>query len=302
MSWQPFAEPDCVAQSEDLELLITPKEKNLGGFSVRRVLPAEHCPTIGPYVFFDHAGPASFAAGEGIDVRPHPHIGISTVTWLFEGEIVHRDSLGFEQPIRPGAVNLMTAGRGIVHSERASPEERAKESTLHGIQLWLGLPAEHQETPPAFTHYAPSDIPVSQGAEPSVKLIMGEAYGLRSPVKTFSPTLYAEVLFSDAGDLDMPDGYEERAVYVVEGGVTIGGCRVQDGQMAVIRPGAKASIRAGKRARVMLIGGQPLGAKPTVWWNFVSNSKERIEQAKRDWTEGRFDSVPGDDEFIPLPD
>ena len=302
MSWQPCNEPDCAARSDDIEMLIRPRRKDLGGFSVRRALPAEQRRMVGPYVFFDHIGPARFPAGEGIDVRPHPHIGIATVTWLFDGEIVHRDSLGFDQAIRPGAVNLMTAGRGIVHSERTAPEEKAHGAALHGIQLWLALPADRQEIAPAFVHYPAEAIPVADSADPRLTVIMGTAYGVRSPVETLWPTLYAEALFSAPGEIVLPDGYAERAVYMVEGDAGIGNCRVAAGEIAVIRPGAAATLRSDGPARAMLIGGEPFPEKRTLWWNFVSTSPDRIEQAKRDWRAGRFDPVPGDDEFIPLPE
>jgi redox-sensitive bicupin YhaK (pirin superfamily) len=301
MSWQPCNEQDCIQRSDDVELLIRSHEKDLGGFTVRRALPAEARQMVGPYIFFDHMGPAQFPNGEGVDVRPHPHIGISTVTWLFDGEIMHRDSLGYHQPIQPGAVNFMTAGRGIVHSERTSPEERERGAKLHGIQLWLALPTELQETAPAFTHYPAEMIPVAESLEPKITVIIGEAYGTRSPVETLSSTLYVEALFSEPSQIQLPDNYEERAVYLVEGELMIGDCKLEKGEMAVIRPGATASIRSGGPARAMLIGGESYPENRTIWWNFVSSWKERIEEAKRDWSEGRFDSVPGETEFIPLP-
>ena len=302
MSWQPCNEPDCIERSDEVELLIRPHEKDLGGFTVRRALPAKVRRMVGPYIFFDHMGPARFPIGEGVDVRPHPHIGISTVTWLFDGEIIHRDSLGFHQPIQPGAVNFMTAGRGIVHSERTSPVERERGAMLHGIQLWLALPAELQEIAPAFTHYPAETIPVAESLEPRVTVIIGEAYGARSPVETLSSTLYVEALFSEPSQLLLPDNYEERAVYLVEGELMIGDCKLETGEMAVIRPSASATIRSDGPARAMLIGGQSYPESRTIWWNFVSSSKERIEEAKRDWSEGRFGSVPGEIELIPLPE
>ncbi len=301
MSWHPCNEPDCIERSDEVELLIRPHEKDLGGFTVRRALPAKARRMVGPYIFFDHMGPARFPLGEGVDVRPHPHIGISTVTWLFDGEIIHRDSLGYHQPIQPGAVNFMTAGRGIVHSERTSPVERERGAALHGIQLWLALPAELQEIAPAFNHYLAEAIPVAESLEPRVTVIIGEVYGTRSPVEVLSSTLYVEALFSEPSQLILPDDYEERAVYLVEGELMIGDCKLEAGEMAVIRPGAIATIRSGGPARAMLIGGQSYPEKRTIWWNFVSSSKERIEEAKRDWSEGRFESVPGETEFIPLP-
>ena len=299
---RPRDESDCLQRAGDIETLIRPHEKDLGGFSVRRSLPSEKRRMVGPYVFFDHMGPARFAVGEGVDVRPHPHIGISTVTWLFDGEIIHRDSLGHHRPIRPGAVNLMTAGSGIVHSERTSAEERARGAALHGIQLWLALPAELQEMDPAFTHYPAETIPVVERPGSRVSVIIGEAYGVPSPVEVPSPTLYAEALFSGPADLALPDQYQERAVYVVDGEVMIGDDAVGAGCMAVIRPGPGVAVRSAGPARAMLIGGDAVPERRTMWWNFVSTSRERIERAKRDWTEGRFPEVPGETEFIPLPE
>lgn len=302
MTWLPCDEPDCLEQAGDVERLIRPHEKDLGGFSVRRVLPAREHHMVGPFIFFDHMGPARFPVGEGVDVRPHPHIGISAVTWLFDGEIMHRDSLGYQQPIRPGAVNFMTAGGGIVHSERTPPEQREHGAALHGIQLWLALPRELQETAPAFTHYPADTIPVVNGQGSRVSVVIGEAYGVRSPVEALSPTFYGEAVFSAATELRIPDSYEERAVYVVEGDVGIGGCAISATEMAVIRRDANAILKTNGPARVMLIGGASYPEDRTIWWNFVSTSKERIEKAKRDWVEGQFPKVPGETEFIPLPE
>ena len=302
MSVRKCHEPQCLEGTSEVELLVRSRERDLGGFSVRRVLPNAKRRMVGPYIFFDHMGPSHFAIGEGIDVRPHPHIGISTVTWLFAGEIMHRDSLASVQPIRPGAVNYMTAGRGIVHSERTPPHERAKGSALHGIQLWLALPAELQETAPAFTHYPTETIPSTEVGGVKLSVIIGEAFGLTSPVATAWPTLYGEALVTGASDLTLPDGYEERALYVVDGSVRIGDQTIAAGEMAVLRPGAAVKVRADGPARVMMIGGAPFPEERTIWWNFVSTSPERIELAKRDWTQSRFDPVPGDDEFIPLPE
>ena len=301
MSIQPCNEPTCVERSDGVELLIRSHEKDLGEFTVRRSLPSARQRMVGPYVFFDHMGPAQFPVGQGVAVRPHPHIGIATVTFLFDGEIMHRDSLGYVQPIRPGAVNFMTAGRGIVHSERTPPELLQSGAGLHGIQLWLALPAEYEEVDPAFVHYPAEDIPVTQEFGPKVTVIMGEAYGIRSPVANLSPTLYVEVLFSGAGQLTLPDGYTERAVYVVEGKVFIGDCALTSGDMAVIQTGAVVSMQTSVAAKIMIIGGEPFPEKRYVWWNFVSSSDERIEQAKQQWKEGGFVQVPGETEYIPLP-
>jgi len=302
VTWRPCEDPDCLKQAGDVELLIRPRKKDLGGFSVRRALPAPERHMVGPYIFFDHMGPARFPVGEGIDVRPHPHIGISTVTWLFDGEIMHRDSLGYHQPIRPGAVNLMTAGSGIVHSERTPSEERERGAALHGIQLWLALPMELQETAPAFTHYPAETIPVVNGTGSRMSIVIGEAYGVRSPVEALSPTFYGEAVFSEAAKLPIPDTYEERAVYVVDGEVGIGDCAISAGEMAVIRRKAGAVLRTNGPARAMLIGGAPYPEDRTIWWNFVSTSKDRIEKAKQDWVGGRFPKVLGETEFIPLPE
>ena len=285
-----------------VEQVIQAEEKNLGGFTVRRALPAAERRMVGPFVFFDHFGPVGFPPGEGVDVRPHPHIGISTVTWLVEGEITHRDSLGSHLPVRPGAVGLMTSGRGIVPSERSSPEDKARGVKLHGIQLWLALPAGLQETAPAFAHYEPDAIPLAASSNPQIKVIIGEAYGVRSPVAFPSPTLYGELLFDEAGETALPEGYEERALYLMEGQLALDGVELSSGDMAVVRSGAEASLEAPGPARAMLLGGAPYPEARTLWWNFVSTSKERIEQAKSDWKDGRFDPVPGETEFIPLPD
>ena len=295
-------EPECTDRADEVELLIRPRDRDLDGLKIRRLLPSAKRRLVGPYVFFDHFGPVRFPAGQGIDVRPHPHIGLATVTYLFTGEIMHRDSLGCVQAIRPGAVNLMVAGRGIVHSERTPPERRQEGAELHGIQLWLALPAALEETDPAFTHYPAADIPMVEGKGSRISVIMGEAFGACSPVRTLTPTLYVEALFAEPGRLDLPASRSERAVYLVEGRAALGTCLLEPGTMAVIRPGAEVSIEAEGPARAMLIGGEPLPEKRTIWWNFVSTSKDRIEKAKRDWRGGRFDQVPGETELTPLPD
>jgi redox-sensitive bicupin YhaK (pirin superfamily) len=255
---------------------------------------------VGPFVFFDHMGPAEFPPGKGIDVRPHPHIGIATITYLFEGEILHRDSLGVVQPIHPGAINLMTAGRGIVHSERPGDDlERA--SRLHGIQSWIALPAQQQEIEAAFDHYAAAELPAWEEGGVSFRLIMGELAGHRSPVKTFSRTLYADLALGSGASARIPLAEEEHAIYVAEGELTVAGERVPAGVMVVLDDAEDVTIIASTETRALLIGGDPLGPR-YMYWNFVSDSRERIEQAKTDWREGNFAPVPGDDEFIPLPD
>jgi redox-sensitive bicupin YhaK (pirin superfamily) len=283
-----------------IELTIEPRIRSLGEFDVRRVLPAAERRMVGPFVFLDHMGPAVFPPGQGIAVRPHPHIGLATITYLFEGEIMHRDSLGFVQLIQAGAVNLMTAGRGIVHSERAS-DDIAVTSRLHGIQPWIALPLDREEMEPGFIHYPTASLPALALGGAEVRVIMGEAYGARSPVATYSPTLYLEVRLAEGAELALPGHASERAAYVVEGAVTIAERPYREGTMAVARSGADVRLRASAPSRVMVVGGEPLGPRH-IWWNFVSSSKERIEQAKRDWTGGRFGKVPGDDEFIPLPE
>jgi len=300
MSTQPCFEPICTEHAGQVELVVTPRARDLGGFCVRRVLPSAERKMIGPFIFFDEMGPAVFPPGEGIDVRPHPHIGIATITYLFDGEIMHRDSLGYALPIRPGAVNLMTAGRGIVHSERAG-SDRDVESSMHGIQSWIALPAGMEETEPAFVHTPADELPEIGVGEATVRLILGQAFGAASPVQTYSKTLYAEVRLPAGGRLELPLEFTERAFYVVTGNIALDGEEYGTGTMAVLRTGAPVELEATANTRLMLIGGEPVGER-TIWWNFVSSSKERIEQAKADWREGRFDDVEGDDEFIPLPD
>ena len=282
--------------------VIEPRDRDLGGFSVRRVLPAAKTRTVGPFIFFDHMGPAQFPRGEGVNVRPHPHIGLATVTYLFEGEILHRDSLGFEQPIRPGDVNWMTAGRGIVHSERTSPEVSATDHRLHGIQSWVALPIADEETEPSFFHHTGDSLPeFTQGAA-TLRLIAGSAYGHSAPVKTYSKMFYIDAPIPAGASLKLPDDHEERAIYIVDGAVTLAGDTYTTGNMVVVEPGATISVEAIDASRTMLLGGEPLDGRRHIWWNFVSSSKERIEQAKDDWANGRFDTVPGDSEFIPLPE
>jgi hypothetical protein len=254
---------------------------------------------VGPFVFLDHMGPAVFAPGLGMAVRPHPHIGLATITYLFEGEIMHRDSLGCRQLIETGAVNLMTAGRGIVHSERASDVTGTRR--LHGIQSWLALPLEREEMEPTFLHYPADSLPARSIDGCAVRVIMGSAYGLESPVLTYSPTLYFEATLPAGGALDVLDEARERAVYVAAGTVRIAGHEYAEGTLAVARAGTIVPLAADTAARILVIGGAPLGTRH-IWWNFVSSSAERIERAKRDWAEGRMGKVPGDDEFIPLPD
>ncbi len=301
MSYYTASEPVCTGTEGSIELVVQPRVTELGDLEVRRVLPSRDRRSVGPFVFFDHMGPAEFPPGSGISVRPHPHIGLATITYLFEGEIMHRDSLGFAQPIRPGAVNLMTAGRGIVHSERAG-EDLDELSRLHGIQTWMALPDGQQEIEPAFAHYPAEDLPQLDVNGVVIRVIVGEAFGARSPVAEHSPTLYLECRMPAGAALTLPDGYEDCAAYVVEGEVAIDRKPLGAGLMAIACKGSTVRVEAAADSRVMVIGGTNLGPR-RMWWNFVATSRERIEQAKTDWREGRFGLVPGDEkEFIPLPD
>ena len=280
--------------------IITPKEKDIGDFSVRRALPASVQKMVGPWIFFDHMGPAEFPAGQGINVRPHPHINLATVTYLFEGEILHRDSLGSVQSIKPGDINLMVAGSGITHSERERDEVRNVPHRLHGLQLWHALPAEYEEIEPAFYHYPAQELPrfAHEGVE--VRLMMGSAYGHSSPVKIFAQTLYAEAHMRAGQSLPLP-GADELAVYVAAGKVRIDGQDIAQYSMAVLERGASATVEASEESSIAIIGGEAMPAR-YIEWNFVSSRKERIAQAKDDWAARRFALVPGDEEeFIPLP-
>jgi redox-sensitive bicupin YhaK (pirin superfamily) len=292
-------EPSIAAEAP-IELTIQPRVRSLGEFDVRRVLPSARRRMVGPFVFLDHMGPAVFPPGQGIAVRPHPHIGLATITYLFEGEILHRDSLGYRQLIQAGAVNLMTAGHGIVHSERAS-DDLAVTSRLHGIQSWIALPLELEEIEPTFLHYPATTLPERWIDGCRVRVIMGNAYGLQSPVLTYSPTLYLEATLPAGGELVLLDEAKERAVYVVAGSVAIGADVYAEGTLAVLREGATAPLKAATETRVIVVGGSPIGPRH-IWWNFVSSSEARIERAKRDWADMRMGTVPGDDEFIPLPE
>lgn len=290
---------------DPVEQVILPPVRDLGdGFSVRRALPSPHRRMVGPFIFFDQMGEAVFRSGEGLDVRPHPHIGLATITYLLEGEILHRDSVGSVQPIRPGEVNWMTAGRGIVHSERTAPEVRAKDSKLFGLQTWVALPTAHEEAEPGFAHHKANEIPVAEGEGTRLTLIVGRHDGLVSPVKTFSDMVYADIVMAAGSRYQLKADHVERAVYVVEGSVEVEGQQgaFEPSQLIVFKPGAEIVLRARGAARLMLIGGEPLPEKRHVYWNFVSSSAERIEQAKADWRANRFAHVPGEQEFIPLPD
>jgi len=290
-----------------IEQLIRGRPTGLGGLTVRRVLPAAAVRAIGPFVFVDHMGPAQFAAGGGIDVRPHPHIGLATVTFLFDGAFLHRDSLGTEQRIAPGDVNWMIAGRGIVHSERTPAPLRAAPQRAHGVQTWLALPDAHEDAPPAFEHHPAASLP--QIDLPGVRLtvIAGHAYGARSPVGVLSPTLYCAAALDGGAALPLPAEHDERGVYVTEGRLDIDGTAVEEGHLAVLAAGSTATLRASAASRLMLLGGAPVGPR-LVHWNFVASTRERIEEARREWSRygdpgarHRFGAVPGETEFIPLP-
>lgn len=283
-----------------IERVIVPRTSDLGNFAVRRALPAVGKRMIGPFVFFDEFGPHEFHLGDGMDVRPHPHIGLSTVTYLFDGQIMHRDSLGFVQPINPGDVNLMTAGRGIVHSERTPMELRSGGARLFGVQLWTALPQSHEEQAPTFEHISVDRLPRIVGEGKRIRLIMGQAYGEQSPINVPHPTLYAEVMMSPGSLLPLDGDYEERAIYIISGEVDIAGDTFGPQRLLVFKPGDRISILALSNARIMVLGGEPMDGPRHIWWNFVSSRKERIELAAAEWRAGRFDTVPGEHEFIPL--
>lgn len=305
MSWQPAQEPQIETEpkASPVEMAIVPRTRDLGGgFEVRRVLPFAKRRMVGPFIFFDAMGPTLFAAGHGLDVRPHPHIGLATVTYLFEGEILHRDSLGNIQPIRPGEVNWMTAGRGIAHSERTDAAIRRQSSRLSGIQSWVALPKRDEEGAPDFAHHGKATLPLIEGEGKSVRLIAGALFGKRSPVRVFSDMFYADVRLQPGARLSVPAQHEERGAFLVEGGVEIAGEAHAPGQLLVFRPQSEIIITSAAPARLLLLGGESMDGPRHIWWNFVSSSAERIEAAKADWKAGRFAPVVGDTEFIPLPE
>lgn len=285
-----------------VEAVIVPRTSDIGGLEVRRALPSARRRMIGPFVFLDQMGPAVLRAGTGLDVRPHPHIGLATVTYLFEGGILHRDSLGTVQPIRPGEVNWMTAGQGIAHSERTAPGDRTVDNPLFGIQMWVALPRRHEETAPAFAHHPAGDLPLIEGEGKRVRLIVGGLYGARAPVAAFSEMVCADASLDAGARLELPAEHEERAVYVVRGRIGIAGGDFAAGHLLVLRPGDAVTATAAEPSRLLLLGGEPMDGPRHIWWNFVSSSKERIEQAKEDWRAGRFAPVPDETEFIPLPE
>ena len=282
--------------------VIAPRVHDLGGFEVRRAVPTLQARSVGPFVFVDHMGPAVFEPGRGIDVRPHPHIGLATVTFLWSGTISHRDTLGSVQDINPGDVNWMTAGRGIAHSERTPAALREHEHPLHGMQTWVALPKADEEVAPAFYHHPASSLPRRDHAGALLRVIAGRAYGMESPVRVFADTLNVAIDLEAGAEVDVDDGHAERALYILDGDAQLDGADLPARHLVVLERGARHVLRARTPLRAMLLGGEPLDGRRHLWWNFVSSSKERIEQAKDDWREGRFGRIQGDDEFIPLPE
>jgi hypothetical protein len=310
MSWNPSLEPGCpdAVGADAIETLIVPRARDLGDFEVRRALPAPKRQMVGPFIFFDQAGPAEFLTGQGVDVRPHPHIGLPTVTYLYRGEFQHRDSLGSNQIIHPGALNWMVAGRGVTHSERTSAETRRGPHSLFGIQTWVALPEAQENAAPSFEHHAKETLPTVDADGARLRLILGAAYGQRAPASVFSETFYVDAALDAGARLPLPDDHEDRGLYIVEGAVTVAGQTFESGRMLVFRPGDPITIGAGEAgARLLLLGGATLGGPRYIWWNFVASSRERIDAAKEewrkaDWGTGLFDLPPDDRaEFIPAP-
>jgi hypothetical protein len=311
MSWNPALAPVCPDEVgvDAIETLVVPRARDIGGFEVRRALPAPKRQMVGPFIFFDQAGPADFLTGQGIDVRPHPHIGLGTVTYLYRGDFHHRDSLGTDQIIRPGAVNWMIAGRGVTHSERTSSRARTGPHSLYGIQTWIALPENREDMPPDFEHHAADTLPEFEDGGVSARLILGSAYGRAAPATLHSETFYLDVTLDADALFPLPDDHEDRGLYVTEGAVSIAGQTYEAGRMMVFRPGDRIAVKAGPQgARLMALGGATLNGPRYIWWNFVSSSREKIEDAKREWKaanwgQGQFDLPEGDrDAFIPLPE
>ncbi len=304
MTWHPAEDPKPgdARGCDSIETIIIPRARDLGSFDVRRALPSKERQMVGPFIFFDQMGPSEFILGQGMDVRPHPHIGLSTVTYLFDGEIMHRDSLGTELPIRPGELNWMTAGRGITHSERTGAEVRARGSKLFGLQSWVALSAKDEENAPAFEHYDKADLPTLTGEGKTVRIIAGSVFGTTSPVRVSSPMFYADVDLTVGSSVPLDADYEERAIFTVYGEIEIAGDVFEPGRLLIFKSGDRITVRAKTAARFVILGGEPMDGPRHLWWNFVSSRPERIEQAKADWRQARFDTVPGDSEFIPLPE
>lgn len=311
MSWNPTLDPDCPTGDavDSIETLIVPRARDLGAFEVRRALPAPKRQMVGPFIFFDQMGPAEFLPSRGMDVRPHPHIGLATISYLFRGRMHHRDSLGTDKWIEPGAVNWMVAGHGITHSERTDDVTQSDPIPFFGIQTWVALPKDHEDRAPEFVHATKTDLPVVDGEGKELRLILGSAYGARAPVKTASEMFYIDAILDAGARLPLPDDHEDRGIYVVAGTIDVAGEPFSAGQMMVFRPGDRVSVKAGETgARLMLLGGETLEGKRYIWWNFVASSKERIDEAREawragDWANGRFQLPAGDDqEYIPLPE
>jgi len=304
MSFFPGKDPSLGdAQSSDaIAQVIVPRSVDLGGFQVHRALPSGRSRMVGPFIFFDHFGPAVFKAGDGVDVRPHPHIGLATVTYLFDGSIMHRDSEGNIQEIQPGAMNLMTAGRGIAHSERTPDLQRREGQNMLGLQSWIALPKGSEEIAPSFQHYAAADLPMVVERGFTARVIAGHAFGISSPVTMVSPWFYTEVTAEQGVSVPLDPDHEERAIYLVDGEVEIAGDRYEGPRLLIFRPGDRITVKTTRPTRMMFLGGDALEGPRHIWWNFVSSSKERIEQAKADWKSGRFAPVPNEHEFIPLPE
>jgi redox-sensitive bicupin YhaK (pirin superfamily) len=309
MSWIPTNDPECPSKDLDLiETLIIPRARDIGGFEVRRALPAGERQMVGPFIFFDQMGPAEFITGAGgIDVRPHPHIGLATITYLFKGEFQHRDSIGSNQMIYPGEVNWMVAGKGVTHSERTSEETRKNPHSVFGIQTWVALPEAHEDVNPIFEHHAKDHLPVIEFQGANARLVIGNAYGERAPVKTFSEMFYLDVFLEPNASIPLPDNHEDRGIYIIDGQISVSGKTYETGQMLVFKPGDPISVKALESgARLMLLGGETLNGPRHIWWNFVSSSKEKLEAAKAAWKQADFENgpfklPPGDDEeFIPI--
>ncbi|HEV7338999.1 MAG TPA: pirin family protein [Bosea sp. (in: a-proteobacteria)] len=304
MSWMPTEDPITgdPKSCDALELVIVPRVRDLGGFNVRRALPHGRRQMVGPFIFFDHFGPVQFIAGQGMDVRPHPHIGLATVSYLFDGRITHRDSEGNVQEISPGAMNLMTAGKGISHSERTPGADRDGKHQMYGLQSWIALPAGKEEIAPSFQHYAAEEMPIISDNGVKARVIAGSAFGKTSPVAMVSDWFYVEVTLGASMSVPLDADHEERAIYVVSGEVEIAGDRFEGPRLLIFKPGDRITVRATQPSVMMFLGGAALEGPRYIWWNFVSSSKERIEQAKEDWKQGRFGQVPDESEFIPLPE
>ncbi len=310
MSWNPTLDPVMpdTTSLDAIDTVIIPRARDLGGFEVRRALPAPKRQMVGPFIFFDQAGPAEFITGKGVDVRPHPHIGLGTVTYLYKGKFEHRDSLGTHQMIYPGEVNWMVAGKGVTHSERTSEQTRRAPSNLFGIQTWIAMPEDREDDAPMFEHHGRDALPLLEAEGKEVRLILGSAWGERAPVRMMSETFYADVILQAGAKIPMPDNHEDRGLYVSEGSVTIAGDTFEAGRMMVFRPGDAITVTAGPQgARLMALGGETMNGPRHIWWNFVSSSRDKIEEAKQawaagDWESGLFRLPPGDtDEFTPLP-